>query len=427
MFFRDLANKMHIEMLAGNMVQEGQGNGAATFYMARQPICDPHFKLHAYELLYRREMSSNFVEIGPEEEICALANVLVEVGLDRLAGNSLAFINMSAALLGSDALKLLPKDRVVLEVLEDTPWTDEVEAHLLGLKAMGYQLALDDYSFESRHHSFLPLMDVIKVDVMAMSLSELKAGMAKLSRSGQQYLAEKVETPEMYEECKRMGFDLFQGYFFSKPRTVRGSGVPANQGLSLSLLSKLQDPDVSVEALEMLIVGNIALCHKVLRLVNSAAMGLQREVDSIKQALMFLGCDRIRTLASLAVMTSMPGKPPELYNLAMIRARYCESLARASSFEEPEKHFTVGLLSVLDALTDLPMEDVLQELPLCPEVAEALQGSKPGTPCSRTLAHMLAVEQGDWQTAESNIPAVPPHLYVDSIAWAEEQQRRLAA
>lgn len=406
--------------------QRGELDRAA-YFMARQPIYDRHLKLHAYELLYRKGAYSCGAEIQPEEELHALANVLVEVGLDKLAGNTIAYINVPTNLLGSDALKLLPPDRVVLEVLEDTPWNSEVEAQLKALKSERYKLALDDYTFEPRHDPFLDLVDVVKVDIMGVSREVLKAGMPKIARWGQQYLAEKVESPDDYLACQEYGFDLFQGYFFSKPSTVRGSGVPANQGLSLSLLSRLQDQNISIDDLEQLLVGNVAICHKVLRLVNSAAMGLNREVDTIRQALMFVGTARIRTLASLAVMTAIPGKTPELYSLALTRARYCESLAKESSFDSPEKHFTVGLLSVLDALTDLPMDEVIQELPLCPEVSEALCGSAETSPCSRTLRHALSVEQGDWNGADTNLPGVRTNLYPDSVEWAEDQQRLMAA
>ncbi len=406
---------------------DGIGNTNATFYMARQPIYDARLQLHAYELLYRSGQTGGAGQLGPEEELHALANVLVEVGLDRLAGSHLAYINVPSQLLASDALRLLPADKVVLEVLEDTPWNEEVERNLRELKSEGYHLALDDYIFEERHDPFLELVELIKVDIMGIPTDQLRAGKAKLTRRGQKYLAEKVETPEEFKACQQMGFDYFQGYFFSKPATVGGSGVPANQGLSLSLLSKLQDPDISLAELELLLIANVALCHKVLRLVNSAAMGLSRKVDSIRQALMFLGTARIRTLASLAVMTAIPGKPPELYELAMVRARYCEELAKEVAYSSPEQHFTVGLLSVLDALTDLPMDDLIQELPLCTEVSEALCGTALDTPCSKTLRHALSVERGDWGAAETNIPGVSTHLYLDSVFWAEEQHKQMAA
>ncbi len=407
--------------------REPNGSAGATFYMARQPIYDGRMKLHAYELLYRNQLGKSNGFLTPDEELYALTNVLVEVGLDRLAGSVPAFINVPTQLLGSEGVRLLPANRVVLEILEDVPWNSQVEADLKLLKDLGYRLALDDYRFEPQHDPFLEIVEIVKVDIMGLSPEVIEDGMAKLARSGQQYIAEKVETPDEFELCKKLGFEFFQGYFFAKPSTIRGSGIPANQGLSMSLLSKLQEPDISIDELEKLLISNIALTHKVLRLVNSASVGLTREVDSVKQAIMFLGTSRIRTLAALVVMSAVPGKPSELYGLAMSRARYCEALAKQSSFESPDKHFTVGLLSVLDALTDMPMSEVILELPLCSEISEALCGTSLESPFAKTLQHALSVEQGDWQGAEANLPGIPSHLYLDSVEWAEEQGRNLAA
>lgn len=397
------------------------------FYMARQPIYSRQLKLVGYELLYRRNLEAGGSEMTAEDELHALANILVEVGLDRLAGDRLAYINVPQGLLGSDALRLLPPDRVTLEILENTEWNDEVAHQVKGLRDSGYNLALDDYIFEDRHEPFLSQVQVVKVDVLDTPLDVLKQRIPLLKSRGLTLLAEKVETHEMVETCRQLGFDLFQGYFLSKPNTIQGTGVRANFGLSMSLLARLQNPDITMDELEVLIIGNVALCHKVLRLVNSAAMGLTRPVESIKQALMFLGTSRIRTLASLAVMTSIPGKPPELYSLAMIRARFCESLAKSAQFDTPEKHFTVGLLSVLDALTDAPMTELIAELPLSDDISEALVDMRLKAPCSHTLQHVLRLEQGDWHAARNAVDVDSSVAYLEAVHWAQEQERSLAA
>jgi EAL and modified HD-GYP domain-containing signal transduction protein len=397
------------------------------FFMARQPIYDRDVRLVAYELLYRGTASSVEAKLGGLEDLSALSNILVDVGLDRLSGNKQAFINVPQSLLGSDALRLLPPDRVTLEILEDTEWNSDVEAQFAALKDLHYELALDDYTFEERHEPFLNHVSLVKVDVLGACPDQLRHGVQKLKQRGLAVLAEKVEDQEMMEACLKMGFDLFQGYFLSKPKTMQGTGIPANYSLSISLLAKLQNPDISMDELEQLMVGNVALCHKLLRLVNSAATGLGRHVDSIKQAIMFLGTARIRTLASLAVVSSLPGKPPDLYALALIRARCCESLAREAEFASPEMHFTTGLLSVLDALTDIPMQILLEELPLCPEIEAALAGRTAVSPCARTLSHVLHLERGDWTSAERSLDLRSSKTYVDAVDWAHEQEARLAA
>ena len=316
------------------------------FFMARQAIYDREVKHVAYELLYRRSDIGFAGDITSVDEITSLANVLMEVGPDRLAGNKRAFFNVPECMLHSDALRLLPPDRVTLEILEDTVWSESVEESILDLKERGYQLALDDYIFEPRHAKFLPLVDLVKVDTMGTDLATLRRMMPSSKRRGQIYLAEKVETQAEFELCKSLGFDLFQGYFFAKPNTIRGSGVRAVQSMSMNLLAKIQDPEISMDELETVIISNVALCHKVLRLVNCVANGLPTRVSSIKQALMYLGTSKIRTMASLAVITSIPGKPPELYRMAMIRARICEMAARS---RKPSSASSPKIRSVLPA------------------------------------------------------------------------------
>ena len=378
-------------------------------------------------MLYRKSESGFGSEITSEDEITSLANVLMEVGLDRLAGNKRAFFNVPECMLGSDALRLLPTQNVTLEILEDTVWSPDVEIQILDLKKMGYQIALDDYIFEDRHAKFLPLVDLVKVDILGVEESVLRSKMPNCKRKGQIYLAEKVETHEQFELCKSLGFDLFQGYFFSKPKTIRGSGIRAVQSMSLNLLAKIQDPNITMDELETVIISNVALCHKVLRLVNCVANGLPTRVSSIKQALIFLGTSKIRTMASLAVITSIPGKPPELYRMAMIRARICERAAQESGFDSPDKHFTLGMFSVLDALTDMPMAEVIAELPLSPDVLDALVGTNTASQCDRTLSYVHNVEHGEWAQAQASLRDVSSDVYAEAVKWAQEQERSLAA
>jgi len=395
--------------------------------MSRQPIFDRDMRLIGYELLYRRSGDSKSSQIDDEAELAALANVLVEVGLDRLAPRTKAFVNVPASLLGSDALVLLPKNQVVLEILEDTPWSKSVERHLTELRQMGYTLALDDYLFGAVHEPFLDHVDIVKVDVLGIAPDRLKKKIQETSRGGKSYLAEKVETHATMEFCRSLGFDYFQGYFIAEPKVIKGTGIPANHALSLALLARLNDPTATFDELERMLAGNVVLCHKVLRLVNSVEMALPQRIDSIRQALVFLGIDKVRTLASLAVTTAIRGKTPELYALAIIRANYCEALAKTAGYADPGKHFMVGLLSVLEALTDVPMKSLVSELPLSPEIRAALCGEASNSQCSTTLRHVLAVERGDWKAADAALKGVPASLYMDAVGRAKRDEQLLAA
>ncbi|HTQ11055.1 MAG TPA: HDOD domain-containing protein [Fimbriimonadaceae bacterium] len=398
-----------------------------SFFMARQPIFDRDMRLTGYELLYRRSGDARGSQIDSEAELAALANVLVEVGLDRLAPRTKAFVNVPASLLGSDALMLLPRNQVVLEILEDTPWSRSVERHLGELGKAGYTLALDDYLFGAEHEPFLDHVDIIKVDVLGMNPDRLKAKMRELRRAGKTYLAEKVETHSTMQYCRSLGFEFFQGYFIAEPKVIKGTGIPANHALSIALLARLNDPKASLEELERMLAGNVVLTHKVLRLVNSVEMALPQRIDSIRQALLFLGIDKVRTLATLAVTTAIRGKTPELYAMAIIRANYCEALAKSVGYADPGKHFMVGLLSVLEALTDVPMRSLVEELPLSSEIAAALTGDAPKSQCATTLRHVLAVEHGNWKAADAAIRGVPASLYMDAVGRAKRDEQLLAA
>lgn len=397
------------------------------FFMARQPICDREGKHIAYELLYRKSDTAFCSEITSLDEVISLSNVLMEVGIDRLAGDLRAFINVPECMLSTEALRLLPSQKVTLEILEDIEWSDEVGFQLRDLKALGYQLALDDYIFEEHHADFLPLMNVVKVDITAVGERFLRSKMPGCKALGQKWIAEKVETTEQFDLCRSLGFDFFQGYFFAKPKTIRGSGVRTVHPLSMNLLAKIQDPNITMGELEQLIIVNISLCHKVFRLVNCVANGLSKRIESIKQALLFLGTDKLKTMTSLAIISSISGKTPELYRMAMIRARICEVAARESEFTSPDKHFTMGMFSLLDALTDMTLSEVLAELPLPSDVLDALLGSPVSSNCVDTLRFVQLVEQGDWNLAQKILPNVSPNIYVEAAAWAKEQEHSLAA
>ena len=401
--------------------------GQNGFFMARQPIYDRDVKHVAYELLYRKSDTAFTTEITTEDEMIALANVLIEVGLHRLACDKEAFLNVPECMLGSHALRLLPTRNVTLEILEDTRWNETVSCNIQDLKVLGYRLALDDYVFDDRHDKFLPLMDVIKVDVEEAGEQLLRNRMPGCKRAGQKWIAEKVETPEQFDLCRSLGFDLFQGYFFAKPKIIRGSGVRAVHPMSMNLLARIQDPHITMAELEKLIIVNIALCHKVFRLVNCVANGLPRKVDSIKQALLFLGIDKIRTLATLAIISGISGKTPELYRMAMIRARICENAARENGFDTPDKYFMLGMFSLIDALIDLPMAEALAELPLPDDVREALLGNFCDSQCDKTLKCAREVELGHWEQVLETLPAVSPDIFIKATAWAREQERSLAA
>jgi EAL and modified HD-GYP domain-containing signal transduction protein len=260
----------------------------------------------------------------------------------------------------------------VIEVLETIQPTPEVLQSLRKLKEQGYQIALDDYVFRPGDAELLRLADIIKIDVMTNSMESLPGILAKLPIRRVKLIAEKVETHEMFEQCKSMGFHWFQGYFLAKPQIVKGKALESSQQTVLMLISALQNPAVNFDELENVFSSDPALSYKLLRLVNSSAFHLPREIDSIKRALTILGLSNVRSWATLIALTQLSNKPAILSITAMTRAIFCQQLGTHINRNVGEKLFTIGLLSMLDAFMDISMEDILQSINISQDMKDAI-------------------------------------------------------
>ncbi len=387
-------------------------------HMARQPIFDRKMNVRAYELLYRASRSA--ASAGQVDEPAALATMLVEIGLDSLVGGLPAFVNVPPALLHSDALRLLPPANVVLELLENNKATDETLRSVKDLKAMGYRLAFDDFTFDESQLPFLDHVHIIKIDLLGVPMDQLERKMELFQGRKLTLLAEKIDSEEQAVACVRMGFHLFQGHFLSRPSTMSKRTVSLNRLALAQLMVKFLDPDASLEEIEKLVASDVTFSYRLLKLINSASVGVACKVESIRQALMFLGVARVRALAGLLVMTSMGGKPRELFVNAMVRARMCEHLSRQWRLKEPEQYFTLGLLSVLDALMDMPMEDVLRELPISDSLRAALCGAESESEMARVLQCATGYERGDWDAVEHAAAHEPgsSEAYKEAVEWS---------
>lgn len=396
--------------------------------MARQPIYDRRTEVEAYELLFRRGIQGSAGQVNLVESASALTTAVVELGLEYLVGSRRAFVNIPQELVVGDYLQLLPPDRVVIELLETVAPTPEVVGAVKKLKDQGYTIALDDFVFEDDLDPLIDLADIIKVDVIAVDPAAFKPQIFKLRKRGITLLAEKVETHPMFRVCRSMGFELFQGYFFAQPELMRGKGAPSGLAV-MELLSKLQDPEVRFAELEELINRDVSLNYRLLKLVHSAYVGVGGAVDSVGQALAFLGTRRTLALVSLLAMSGMNDKPDELLITAMVRARLCELMATAAGLGPPEKYFTVGLMSVIDALLDTKMEELLPELPLSEEINAALLRLEPTMPMVQMLECVFAIERGEWANAIfRDVPAATlANSYVAAVRWAVETNQALAA
>lgn len=396
-------------------------------YLARQPIYDRNLDVYAYELLYRAADEANAPEgLGDQATYTVLMNALTEIGLDDLVGPHYAFINLTRGFVVGDSVLPFSGNKIVVEVLEDIAVDEAVIEGVKRLSAQGYTVALDDFIYDESLRELVELADLIKIDLLALTREQLVEHVEILKRFKIKLLAEKVETQEEYELCKELGFDYFQGYFFCKPKILKRQRMPANQLAVMQLLSKLQDPDVDIDELGELVSNDVSLSYRLLRYVNSAMFSLPKKVESLHLAVVFLGLKAVKEMVMVLAMSGANDKPHELLVTSLVRAKMCELLASVSSHANKEGCFVAGLFSVLDALLDMEMPELLQSLSLSDEINQALM-TRDGV-VGDVLAAVVAYEQGQW-----GLPVMQSfeqeHInkaYFDALAWAGEVEASLA-
>jgi c-di-GMP phosphodiesterase len=388
-------------------------------FFARQPIFDRGRRVCGYELLYRSGPvdRAGFAD-GAGATAQVLANAFADVDSPDLLGGLPAFVNLPRELIVSRAILGFPPDRVAVEVLEDVTPDAEVIAALAELRAAGYRIALDDYGSNDPRRLLVPFADIVKVDLMATASGDIIEMAASLRSAGVTLLAEKVEGLEDYKRCFDLGFSMFQGFFFARPELVSGRRVDEGRSRLTGLLGELHAPDVSMEQVAEAVERYPDFAHHLLRVLNSAAMGLSRRVDSIRQAVVMLGMRRVTELATVLVMASNDHKPRELLNLGLTRARMCAVVADRMGRVDTDSFFTVGALSVLDALADRPLSEVIDPLPLSDDVKTALihrVGIK-----GELLDAAIAYERADWDrlTGTELDAATLAHGYLEALEWS---------
>lgn len=390
-------------------------------FIGRQPILDRELNTYAYELLFRPTVGNeaDFLD-GEKATAQVINNAIMEIGLDDLVGTNLAYINFTRKTLISEIAQFLPPERVVLEVLEDVEIDEELIQSIRTLVASGFTIALDDFEYDQKWEPLIPLADVIKFDVLAIGIDQLQDQVNFVKKHDVKLLAEKVETQEEFDQCKALGFDYFQGYFFAKPNVINSNKLPDYHIALLNLISRLQDSEIEIEEIEDLVSHNVSLTYKLLRNINSAFFSLPKKINSIRQAVIFFGLQRLKNWASLMAMTDIEGKPSELLQTGLVRARMCELLAIEAHHSDSDSHFMLGLFSILDALMDATMEDILEKLPISEEVADALLKHEGGL--GAVLSCCLACEQNIW--SETKLASIKDgtinKIYMESIIWSRQ-------
>jgi EAL and modified HD-GYP domain-containing signal transduction protein len=388
--------------------------------VSRQPIYREDMAELGYELLFRNsdKDQASFSD-GDEATAEVIINTFMDIGLDAMVGPRMAFINFDRNLILGNYCDCLPHDRVVLELLEKgTPDTSLIRK-LQALRTAGYLIALDDFSVKASSKALLEVANFVKIDIAAGDWAEVERSLALARKHSAQLIAKKVETREQFNTCKVLGFDYFQGYFFCRPQLVEGRRLPVNRLAAVRLITKLNNPSVSVKELERAIGQDVSLTYKLLRYINSAAQSLSTPVGSIGHAIMLVGQQRIRTWASLILFSKFDDKPRDVVVTGAIRAKMCEYLSPAMGLAKPDRSFLVGLLSVLDAVMNQPLEQIVPSLPLEHEIADALLSRK--GQLGAVLRCVLEYEKRNWREAQAAVNLsddVIRDAYRKSVGWS---------
>ena len=349
------------------------------FFLGRQPILDREQKLYGFELLFR---SADTLHANVTDYLRASASVIFDAlssfGLREILGKHKGFINVNADVLMSEALELLPPEKVVIELLEHVPITDTVINRCRDLKEKGFSIALDDHVYEPVYEPLYEIVDVIKVDLMRTGMERLAPELETFRRWKPKLLAEKVETFEQYETCADLGFTYFQGYYFARPVVLTRTRVDVGRLAIVKLFNQLV-AEVEIDELENTFKQNPNLILNLLRLVNSVSVGLKDKITSLRHAIMVLGYHQLRRWAMMALFANSAqgvGDNPLLV-MAATRARLMELIiseqpAARLDRDYPDRAFMTGILSLADALLKLPIEEVVAPLNLNEDVRQAL-------------------------------------------------------
>lgn len=399
--------------------KNGNGDDTPRRFIGRQPILNAQRHVCAYELLFRAAAESTANTVDSQQAALSTLDLSLLLGAESLSESLPAFLNCTREVLCSGVASRLPADSVVLEILEDVPADVETVQACRQLKHDGYRLAMDDVVDAEDRPALMALAEIVKVDFLLTSVEQQQQLAQRLGRHGVQMLAEKVETDEQFRTARAMGYTLFQGYFFYRPVTLAARDLPSTHLGYLEILRQVYEPELNLLALERAIREEPALCYRLLRYLNAAAYGLY-EVTSIVQALTLLGQDELRRWVSLVAAISLAGPhSADLLRAALLRARFGELYASSRRLASTE-YFLTGLFSLLDALLDRPLPQLLERIALSPGCRAALGGES--NRLRQVLDLSIACGRGEWE-AMTRLCRELECSETEAWGWLEQSRR----
>jgi c-di-GMP-related signal transduction protein len=389
-------------------------------FLGRQPILDRDQRLVAYELLFRSgQVNASEVTDDLQATASVINHAFTEMGIQAVLGPHRGFINVSADMLHSDMIELLPREQVVLELLETIEINSDIVSRCHELREKGFSLALDDFVFDEAYIPLLGIVDIVKIDLLLHGPDELRNAVQRLKQWPVKLLAEKVDSAEQAQYCMELGFDLFQGYYFAKPSILSVKRAdPAH--LSLMKLLGLVLGDAETHEIEQAFKQSPGLTYNLMRLVNSVAAGVGKKIGSVSQAILVLGRRQLQRWLQLSLFTLQPGSryPSPLMQLAASRGKFMEILAGKENPDRDyrDEAFMTGILSLLDVLLGMPHEEIIAQLNLTENVRMALLRREGNL--GRLLLLAEYVEQAD-RTSAAELLAKSPGLSLHDLTQAE--------
>ena len=395
-------------------------------YVARQPIFNKSKKIFGYELLFRDGMFNLFPDVdGDTATSRVLSSSFFLIGTEKITGGRRAFINFTRDLLVNRIPLMFPREKTVVEILEDVEPEEDVINACQEMADKGYCLALDDFSFRPEYMPLISLAKIVKIDFRLTPPEEISELVKKLSHNDVDLLAEKVETHEEFQKALEMGFVYFQGYFFSRPQILKGRDIPTFRITLMQIMAEINREDFQFDELEKFVSRDVGISYKLLRYINSAYFSRMENISSIKQAIVLLGERELRRFLSLTAMTKLVSdKPDELVRVSIIRAKFCELMGgRGGLMVKPLALFTLGLFSLIDAIMDDSMENLMEKVPLSEGIKNALIYGR--GELNHYLRLAVCYEKGDWEGVAKMAGILGleeedlPRYYTDSIYWAD--------
>jgi c-di-GMP-related signal transduction protein len=400
------------------------------FFLGRQPILNRSQQIVGFELLFRSAESLLFADFKDTHVASAsvILNALSDFGFQDVLGRHKGFFNVTYEMLMSDAVELLPKERVVIELLETIMVDEKVVERCRILKSLGFKLALDDHVYSPDFSAIYQMVDIVKLDVLGIPPEDLAGVVAKLRAWPLTLLAEKVESAEQYAVCSALGFDLFQGYYFARPVVLKQNRLDVGKLTMLQLMQQVMS-ETELSEIEETFKQNPGLTFNLLRLVNSVAIGLRVRIKTLRHALMVLGLEQLKRWITLALYASndSSGAQSPLLELAAMRGKLMELLVQAlpdpGARELSDRAFMVGILSLIDVLFEVPMDELVGKLNLVDDVRDALLGRSGAL--GRLLLLVEKLEQADFAAVNEHLEQCGIALdqllaaQLETITWSD--------